>query len=117
MLATTGTNEPISLWNLRTGKLLRRLPNEPTNSLAFSPDGKRLVSGGLAAAIGLWDVATGKEAVPLIGHRHMVLGLAFSPDGQPLASLGGDQTVRTWALPQGKCMQTLQLPVPRCFAS
>ena len=117
MLATTGTNEPISLWNLRTGKLLRQLPNEPTNSLAFSPDGKRLVSGGLAAAIGLWDVATGKEAVPLIGHRHMVLGLAFSPDGQQLASLGGDQTVRTWALPQGKCMQTLRTSVPRCFAS
>src|ERR1019366_7595638 len=77
-------------------------------SVAFSPDGKTLASGGADAAgksgrtgppdgdIVLWDVATGKPKAVLKGHAHTVFTLAFSPDGKTLASGSGDNTVKLW---------------------
>jgi WD40 repeat protein len=49
---------PIQLWDLAAGRLQKTL-NDPESRgfLAFSPDGKRLVTGNL----GLWDVASGKK--------------------------------------------------------
>jgi WD40 repeat protein len=59
-------------------------------SVAFSPDGKTLASGGSDWTIKLWDTATGKERATLKGHRGDVFALAFSPDGKTLASAAGD---------------------------
>jgi WD40 repeat protein len=96
---------------MASGKLIREILDAGvvSTALSFSPDGKRLVSVGSAGAIGLWDVATGKEAVPLVGHRHVVTSLAFSPDGGLLASQGGDQTVRLWSIPAGKVLHQFPL--------
>ena len=66
-------------------------------TVAFSPDGKTLVSGGLDSAIRLWDVA--KRAPigqPLLGHRDNVYSVAFSPDGRAVASGSGDGSVMLW---------------------
>jgi WD40 repeat protein len=72
------------------------------SSVAFSPDGKTLASGGLDRTIRLWDATTGKEARRLTGHQHFVSWLAFSPDGKTLASAGNDRTVRLWETGTGK---------------
>src|SRR5262245_56793793 len=50
-------------------------------SVAFSPDGKRIVSGSRDATIKLWDADSGKEALTLTGHTHPITSVAFSPDG------------------------------------
>ena len=63
-------------------------------SLAFSPDGKTLASGG--GNINLWDVNTGQQKHVFRGHGHSVRSLAFSPDGKTLASAGLDETIRLW---------------------
>ena len=55
---------------------------EGVKSVAFSPDGKTLASGGGDNAIHLWDVRTGKSKMTLIGHTHWVFSLAFSSDGK-----------------------------------
>ncbi|MGI0484863.1 hypothetical protein ACN4EK_05445 [Pantanalinema rosaneae CENA516] len=65
-------------------------------SVAFSPDGTRLVSGGFDKTVRLWDVKTGAPiGKPLQGHEKTVQFVAFSPDGTRIVS-SGDKTVRIW---------------------
>ena len=70
---------------------------ERVDSIAFSPDGRTLASGGLYhGAIRQWDVQTWRP-LPLIGkHDGGVSGLSFSPDGGRLASIGRLGSLMVW---------------------
>ncbi|NET49135.1 MAG: TIR domain-containing protein, partial [Merismopedia sp. SIO2A8] len=65
-------------------------------SVAFSPDGQTLVSGGNDGTVRLWDIQGNPIGEPLEGHQKWVTSVAFSPDGQTLVSGGDDGTVRLW---------------------
>jgi WD40 repeat protein len=72
--------------------------------VAYSPDGKYLVTGSLDHTLKLWDVAAAKEVKTYAGkdgHQKMVLSVAFSPDGQMIASGGADNTLKVWDVPIG----------------
>lgn len=69
---------------------------EEVYSIAFSPDGSRIATGGNDNTIAIWDAATGERLLVLRGHTEYVKGLAWSPDGSVLASASGDRTVRLW---------------------
>src|SRR5437660_12553033 len=64
-------------------------------SVAFSPDGARLASGGEDNTVRLWDAKTGAVVQTLTGHTGLVASVAFSPDGARLASRDQKQ-IKIW---------------------
>ena len=71
-------------------------------SLAFSPDGKTLASGGYDTFIRLWEVATSKPLKRLDGHASPVTALLYSPDGTTLFSGDDKGGLRAWDVATGK---------------
>ena len=72
-------------------------------SVAFSPDGRRIVSGSGDKTIRVWDAETGEEVVgPLKGHSDWVMSVAFSPDGRRIVSGSDDKTIRVWDAETGE---------------
>jgi WD40 repeat protein len=65
-------------------------------SVAFSSDGRRLVSGSDDSTIRLWNVQTGALLQVMTGHKTTVYSVAYSPDGKLIASCSADKTVITW---------------------
>jgi WD40 repeat protein len=70
----------------------------PTNSLAFSPDGKILATGGDDGILRLWDWASRRELITLRGHPDVIMSIGFSPDGKKLASWDFNM-LRVWHAP------------------
>jgi len=64
--------------------------------VAWSPDGKRIASGGDDDTVQVWDATTGGNVYTYRGHSHAVLAVAWSPDGKRIASGGDDKTVQVW---------------------
>jgi WD40 repeat protein len=84
--------------------------------VAFSPDGKMLVSGGSDKRITFWEPASGKELRSLAGHNDSVNGIAFSKDGKLLASGGQDSEVLVWETATGKVLHRLKKLIPSTVA-
>jgi WD40 repeat protein len=78
------------------------------SSVAFSPDGKQVVSGSDDQTVKLWDTATGAALQTLKGHSGSVTSVAFSPDGKQIVSSSSDRTVRLWDRATGTALQTLE---------
>lgn len=108
--ATAGgwTDNVVQLWDAQTGAHIKALTGhtQRVNAIAYSPDGKTIVSGGADGTVRLWDVATGKQKANLPHESWInflfpwlnpsVNSVAYSPDGKTVAAIGMDGKLRLW---------------------
>ncbi|HEX6960960.1 MAG TPA: protein kinase [Lacipirellula sp.] len=113
-IATAGYDGRVLLWppvEQLGANLERRLDGEPdpagnvvellghrgpVRTLAFSPDGKSLATGGQDNVATVWNLATGEPVNQLRGHASHVRACSFSPDGKLLLTAGRDGRVKLW---------------------
>ena len=111
-----------SLWKRLYSKWIRR--ESPTDfsvhyastieSIAFSPDGKLLVSGGIDNAVRLWDVKKRREIFKREpdqkeGDHANIQAVAFSPDGKVFATAGTHEEIHLWSAAEHKLIGTLDI--------
>jgi tetratricopeptide (TPR) repeat protein len=66
------------------------------NSVAFSPDATRVVTGSRDRTAKVWDARTGTPQLELKGHTQLVMSVAYSPDGTRIVTGSRDQTAKVW---------------------
>jgi WD40 repeat protein len=112
-----GTNDgAIKFRDASTGQERSSLAGHgaPVSSVAFSTDGKTLVSGsgaheetGGTGDVKVWELATGREVATFDGHKGSITSVAISPNGQLVASGSFDGTAKLWDLATREARFTL----------
>ncbi|KAG2343241.1 WD40 repeat-like protein [Suillus weaverae] len=99
-IATGGRDEDaVKIWDAKTGKLFETLKhdnNDQVWSLAWTSDGKKLISG--SRPIRIFDTTTWQELAILEGHTDWVKAISLSPNERLLVSASHDKTARLWNL-------------------
>ena len=73
------------------------------SSVAYSPDGKHIVSGSEDKTIRVWNATTGQcVAGPFRGHTGYITSVAYSPDGRHIVSGSQDMAIRIWNATTGQ---------------
>jgi WD40 repeat protein/serine/threonine protein kinase len=101
LIASAGL-DTVRAWDARNGQEAFKLPSAsgkvalPYQAVAFSPDGRYLVTGKVDGAVQLWDGDTGQEVGTLATHKREIRGVVFSHGGEHLASASSDGVVKIW---------------------
>jgi RNA polymerase sigma factor (sigma-70 family) len=105
----SGGADVVCLWDVATGKLLRKLDSQGGWPLAFCPNGKLLAptpyvpgSAPSGTTMCLWDVTTGNQlSTPTFEHPHITLSAGLSSDGKVVA-VRTAFTLRLWDVATGR---------------
>jgi WD40 repeat protein len=109
-LASVGDDGMVSLWDVATGKEIRRFGEVTAlhpRAIIFSPDGGLLATSCLRGPVQIWQVATGKE-FRRIDAEPLSRGIAFSPDGKTLATGGPGGVIYAWDVQTGQALWRLE---------
>jgi WD40 repeat protein len=96
LLAVGSRDGSTTLWQPRTGRLVRTLDDGGTgvNDLAFSPDGTFLATAADDGGVRIWRPDVGDRFFFFLGHTNPVVHVAWSPNGQYVVSASSDRTAR-----------------------
>lgn len=133
-LASGSRDKTVKLWDVLTGKNIATLGDKDSaaavsrilrsmtrsgpksightarvSSVAFSPDGTKLVSGSVEGTLKLWEVKTGRDITTLQGRGDgLYTSVAFSPDDALIAQASGAVgTVELWDVSTEKIINTI----------
>jgi WD40 repeat protein len=81
--------------------------NARVNSVAYSPDGRYLLTGDASGNGHIWDTATGRE-IARLQHEQAVRAVTWSPDQSYVATASDDRTARIWDTATGREIARLQ---------
>ncbi len=87
----------LSFWRYNCPEIIGVFSHRgPVDQVAFSPDGKTIVTGSHEGTARFWDVATGRPIGQPLVHEAFITFLAFSPDGKTVLTGSLDKTARLW---------------------
>ena len=116
-VAAGDSTNPVIIWNLSSGKVIEELRRESDKNYQVT-DVRYVTRSSLIAAastegtIRLFDPDVSQQSVRTLGEvgGSPITSLDVSADGTYLASVSDDRTVRIWRIPDGKLMQTMDVP-------
>jgi WD40 repeat protein len=76
------------------------------DSLAFSPDGQKLVSGSDDRTVNLWGLATNNRLYSFFGARDSILAVSFSPNGNDISASSADRTITSWKVAEKQLLRS-----------
>ncbi len=88
----------VQLWDVESKKLIATFHGHESqvNSVAFSPEGDRVVSGSEDYTVRVWDTISQKVLLVLRGHGNIVNNVQFGHNGKRVISGSSDKTLRIW---------------------
>jgi WD40 repeat protein len=96
------------IWDVQTGRTSVLTGHSgAVTSVAFSPDGRRLLTGSNDRTARIWDIVSRQTLTVLTGHLGTVWSAGFSPDGRCVVTASADETARIWDAETGKSLTVL----------
>jgi WD40 repeat protein len=96
-------------WDHAAGKKMQLKGADAwVRAIAFSLDGKTMLTGGYDGRLLWWPIDGDKPARAIDAHHGWVKSVAVSPDGKLIATSGNDQLIKLWAFADGKLVRTLE---------
>ena len=110
-----GSQQELMVWDVSSGQAIHSVRGHNGNGVscvAFSPDGRRIVTGSYDTTLKVRDAATAEEVYALAGHKQFVLSAAYRPDGRQIASGDENGTIIIWDADSGEALFHLENRAP-----
>jgi len=111
-VVTAADGKSLRIWDSTTGELIRKVPTSQTNNAIYSPDGRRILTGGYGGdnPPRIFDATTDQVLAELAGSSGANLCIAFSPDGKLVATADYDGAIRILDASTGDLLRTMDGP-------